>query len=179
MSKYKFSSFDDDKLCATRALWTKESQKGLSFPADVEQILNWVESHSHHRDGDSTAHGIFLDGEHSAAGVVEVVVTQINRNSPWVKMLRLRLQPSIEERIYNKDIAAQEEALLIFIAAIQGVTRLTNKHGAKTMKIFGRSNDQLAFLQSLATVMKNKVKSGKVEIKGRWLVVNVAGDSNE
>jgi hypothetical protein len=167
MSKYKFSSFDDDKLCATRALWTKESQKGLSFPADVEQIL------------DSTAHGIFLDGEHSAAGVVEVVVTQINRNSPWVKMLRLRLQPSIEERIYNKDIAAQEEALLIFIAAIQGVTRLTNKHGAKTMKIFGRSNDQLAFLQSLATVMKNKVKSGKVEIKGRWLVVNVAGDSNE
>jgi hypothetical protein len=170
---YKFSAFNDDKLTATCDSWTKESAQGLAFPSDIEQLLNWVKTHQTIQQGDSTAHGIFLDGVDVADGIVEVVVTKIGKSSKWVKMLRMRLKPSIEERIYQKDIEAQSEAMQIFMAAVVGVARLTGLHSAKTLKIFGRSNDQLAFLQSLALEIQKKIKNATVEIQGRWLVVNV------
>ncbi len=82
------------------------------------------------------------------------------------------LKPSIDEGIYQKEIEAQGLAMAVFVSAVAGVVKLTNDHQAKTLKIFGRSNDQLSFLQTLAVELKKIMKDIEISIQGRWLVIN-------
>jgi hypothetical protein len=171
--KQIFSEFTQERLDATCIQWSKDAAKGLAFPSDIEQLLAWVRSHDKHQVADSMAFGIFKKDENVAEGICEVVITQANKKSPWVKMLRLRLKPTLDERIYKKEVEAQAEAMNIFTSAILGVVKLTSVHKAKTLKIFGRSNDQLSFLQSMAVQLQKMALKASVKIEGRWLVVVV------
>ena len=171
--KLVFSEFNSEQMVHTCTQWRKDAAKGLAFPSDIEQLISWVQTHDKHQDADSMAFGIFAKGSPVAEGICEFVVTRVSKSSPWVKMLRLRLKPTLDERIYLKDINAQGEAMDVFVSAIGGVVKLTNVHAAKTLKIFGRSNDQLSFLQTLAVSLQKSVKDVTVKIDGRWLVVNV------
>lgn len=171
--KLVFSEFGAEQLNLTCTQWEKDAAKGLAFPSDVEQLMSWVQTHDKHQVADSMAFGIFTKGNPVAEGICEVVVTRATKNSPWVKMLRLRLKPTLDERIYLKEIEAQSEAMDIFVSAVGGVVKLTSIHAAKTLKIFGRSNDQLSFLQALAVSLQKSVKGVTVKIDGRWLVINV------
>ena len=152
--KHVFSIFNKSRLEATCAQWSQDAVRGLAFPSDVEQLLLWVRSHDKEQVADSMAFGIFGKDDPVAEGICEVVVTQARKNSPWIKLLRLRLRPTLDERIYQKDVAAQAEAMDIFVSAIDGVVKLTNQHAARTLKIFGRSNDQLSFCRRSLSACK-------------------------
>jgi hypothetical protein len=168
---YTLSPFEKNTFEATKSSWNKAMAKGATFPAEIEQLLSWVETHMSHKDGDSHAHGVFLKGDKSAKGIAEVVVTRENKKSPWVKMLRLRLNPELDERIYQNDLAAHREALDIFITAFVGVVKLSGDHAAKTVKIYGRSNEQLSFLRALTEELKKHSKKSTFAMQGRWLVI--------
>ncbi len=171
---HTFSAFSGDQLSATCDQWRKDAAKGLGFPSDIDQLLSWVQTHDKHQDADSMAYGIFVKDSLVADGICEVVATRARKNSPWIKLLRLRLRPTLDERIYLREITAQSEAMDIFASAVLGVVKLTNKHAAKTLKIFGRSSEQLDFLQSLAVHLQREVKGATVKIEGRWLVIVVS-----
>lgn len=167
---HDFRKFGVEEIEATAKEWTHAAAKGLAFPADVEQVLDWVRTHTAAGNGDSTAYGVFPEGSKVASGICEVVVTRRTARSAWVKFLRLRLRPSLEDALFRKEVEAVREATEIFMTGVLGVFGLKVQHQANTLKIFGRTNEQLSFLAGLASALQQRAKGMSVMIEGRWLV---------
>jgi hypothetical protein len=172
MKKRKFATFDTAALDATCEAWTNEAASGKAFPSEVEQLLAWVRTHTEHVDGDSTAFGIFPEGSNEADGICEVVLSRLKSRSPWVKHLKLRLRPSIDDRLFNSESDAVTAAIEIFAQSIVGVMRLKLTHSATTLKVYGRTKEQLNFLQQAVLAMSNVAKKHSIAIEGRFLVIS-------
>lgn len=164
--KYHFVQFDGPRLAATKEQWHKEASQGLAFPTEMDRLLDWVETHQEPRDGDATAFGIFEEHEPVAQGIAEVVVQRRTSRSKWVKLLRLHLKPSIDAALQKGEVDMARD---VFTASIVGSFNLQMAHDATTLKIYGRTADQLAFLRLLVDPL-NKTKSRfKASIEGRFL----------
>lgn len=177
MAKLKFAlkSFDENTYQATSKAWLKRTKGGNSFPTEAEQVLEWVHSHMViDVQGDSVAFGLFKDGVDVASAVAEISIQRKSSRSRWMKMLRVRLSPELEDGVFQKSMEALQDVQAAYVAAVGGVLKLKFEHDASTLKIYGRSAEQLAFLQVLALKMEEALKNHKVSMNGRWLVIENA-----
>lgn len=175
VKKFHFQPFKDDTLDATCVGWRQDAEQGNAFPPDIEQRLEWARTHTKLVDGESIAYGIFEDGNNVAFGIGEFALTRLGTRSAWVKMLSLHLRPELEFKLLQRELGTIETALLVFSSAIMGSIKLKFDHKALTLKVYGRSNDQLDFLRALALHLKPVLKNNaKCSIEGRWLVVKSA-----
>ena len=170
-SKFDFKLFTEKALAETASGWSDDAANGLAFQPDVDQTISWAESHSALNEN-GVAYGVFRIGEPIALGICELVITKRSRSSKWVKMLRLKLRPKTEQGIYANDPAALQEAYDAYSTCIVGVFHVKNQHQADTMKVYGRTHQQMQFLNGLALHLKaNRSATFKTNIEGRWLVL--------
>jgi hypothetical protein len=167
-----FRAFDAESLRATKTAWEHDAEQGKAFPPDVAQTIDWVRAHTTLTDN-SIAYGIFEDEHgHTALAVCEVVISQPEPRKAWVKLLRLKLRPKIEESIFVNDPNAVSAATDAYVSAILGVFALKNVHNATTIKIYGRTQSQMGFLTLLASKLTDRKDAAmKASIEGRWLVL--------
>ena len=176
---FKFKSFTSETFGFTSTAWTAEALEGKAFPSDVEQLISWAADYLEPIAGKSVAYGIFPDNSKVADAICEVVVTRHSSRSKWVKMLRVRLRPKIDEALNSVDNSsnfAMREALAIFMNATIGVLQFGESENASTIKVYGRTRQQLDFLKFLGIELE-KVKTNpmKVTMEGRFLVVKSIG----
>jgi hypothetical protein len=163
-------------MALTRTTWIADANKGLAFIPEVERLLEWADSHRVPVDNDSCAFGIFRAGKKAPAlGICEVVISRKSIRSKWVKMLRLHLSPAVDAQLQGGD---PDGAMSVFLSSIQGAIGLQSTHQANTLKVFGRTNDQLNFLKVLVTHLQPKLAEHahnrvKVSIEGRFLCIVV------
>ena len=171
---YELLPFEDASLALTRTAWVADAMKGLAFITEVERLLEWGDSHRVAVENDSCAFGIFKAGKKSPAlGICEVVISRKSVRSKWVKMLRLHLSPAVDAKLQAGD---PDDAMNVFMSSIQGAVGLQSTHKANTLKVFGRTNEQLAFLKVLVThlqpvLAKRAQNRVKVSIEGRFLSI--------
>lgn len=169
--EYLFKPFNAATLKATSAAWKAEAKKGEAFPLDVEQVMNWINGHLTLTENEM-AYGVFAAHTDVAIGVCELAITKPSSRGKWVKLMRLRLRPSIETLIFDNDPSGTRIALNAYVAAVLGVYHVKNQHEATTIKIYGRTQGQMRFLTLMLEALKqHKQATFDAQIKGRWLTL--------
>jgi hypothetical protein len=170
-----FEAFNQQSFQNTDSAWTNEAQAGMAFPTEVEQLLAWVKNHLVSKDGQAVAYGVFPSGSKEADAICEVVITGTGVRSKWVKMLRVRLRPRVDNALHSPDDtsnAGMREALKIFVQATVGLLKFGEVEKANMIKIYGRSQAHASFLRFLGIELENvKGKPMKASMEGRFLVV--------
>lgn len=168
----RFSAFTAATLAATRESWCKDVVQSGGFLPDVEQQLDWAEKHIVLTDTE-VAYGIFNDDGDDAVGICELCITRQSVRSKWVKFMRLRLRPSIDEQLFAHKKEGVTAALEAYITCVGGVFDLKNQHKASIIKVYGRTQQQIAFLTLLSAALEKRDKiTFESSIEGRWLVLN-------
>lgn len=172
----EFKPFTAQSLESTKKSWLKDAEKENAFLPDVEQQMDWVEKHIEQQDDAPVAYGVFTGDSKVATAVCELVVARLSVRSKWIKMLRLRLRPSIDAGIFSNDPKAVTEAVDSYICCVVGVLGLKKQHQANTIKIYGRTQEQIKFLTLFSTKLQDQFelseqKTIKSSIEGRWLVI--------
>ncbi len=170
---HEMKAFTQETFKATEKVW-KAKTANATFPTEAAQLLGWIQAQMAEREPHACcAYGLFEKGSDVADAVCEVVVKRITSRSKWVKMLRLRLNPELDERIYSDDIHAFDEVIGLYGSGVLGVLKLKNEVNATTLKIFGRSAEQLNFLRVLGSFLEKQklLKDHSIQMKGRWLVI--------
>ncbi|MBB1599937.1 hypothetical protein [Variovorax sp. UMC13] len=165
-----FKPFNDASFAATKADWEKGAEEGKAFPADVEQLLKWASEHLA-VNGNELAYGVFEGGSTVASGICEVIISHPAGKKSWVKLLRLRLHPKVEDELFRNDPAGIKTALNAYVSAVIGAYHVKTVHNASTIKIYGRTQEQMKFLTLLAAALEDKAVEFKASIEGRWLVL--------
>ncbi len=170
-----FKAFNEQSFQNTASAWTNEAKAGMAFPAEVEQLLAWAKDHLVSKEGEAVAYGVFPSGSKEADAICEVVVTRKSVRSKWVKMLRVRLRPRVDDALNSADDtsnAGMREALEIFVLATVGLLKFGEAEKANTIKIYGRTRQQTDFLRFLGIELeKVKHKPMKASMEGKFLVV--------
>lgn len=145
--------------------------KGVVSYLISSRLWSWTSRHLKLTDN-SVAYGVFNDGSDIATSICELTITQVSREK-WVKLLRLRLRPSIDEKIFAHNPDGIRNALDAYLSCVLGVFHLKNKHKASIIKVYGRTQEQMSFLTLLSSEMsKRQDVTFKSSIEGRWLVLN-------
>lgn len=171
----EFLPFTDQRFSATADSWNADAAAGLAFPSEIQRLLEWVGTHRQPTENDSAAFGVFPKGKPTALGICEVIVQRKTQRAKWVKMLRLHLKPSVDDQLQK---GIPETAMDVFVHSITGSMDLQMAHDASTLKVYGRTNEQLAFLKALVTQLKQHFDgkpelSVKATIEGRFLSITV------
>lgn len=167
---YKFEKFTAESAAASRAAWGAEAQSGLAFEPEIARLFDWVDTHQEISDLDSVAFGVFDGTSKAAIGICEITIQRRTVRSKWVKMLRLHLRPSADDRLQAGD---PEIAMDVFIESMRGSMDLQMTHLANTLKVYGRTNAQLNFLRALLNHLQKTTagKPIKAAIEGRFLSI--------
>lgn len=170
--KFTLKPFSEVTFGATKTSWLKRVTGAFSFPTEVPQLLEYAATRLDiHAGTDVVFYGLFKEGTDVASAVAEITVTRKSARSRWMKMLRVRLSPELEEGVYNNSIEALKDIQALYVGAVAGVLRLKFEHDATILKIYGRSNEQMSFLKLVSTELEKLVKNHKISIEGRWLVI--------
>lgn len=174
-TSFKFKAFTTESFQTTSVAWTAEALAGNAFPSDVEQLVSWAADHLKPIVGKSVVYGIFPENSKVADAICVLVITRHSPRSKWVKMLKVNLRPKIDEALNSVDDSsnsAMREALSIFMHATIGVLKFGELENASTIKVYGRTRQQLDFLRFLGIELE-KVKTNpmQVTLEGRFLVV--------
>lgn len=169
----EFRIFSPETAQASRQAWLAEANNaGLAFGPEVSRLFDWVDSHLTIVENDAVAFGVFEKGENVALGISEIAIQRKTSRSKWVKMLRLHLRPSLDATLQDGDA---ELAMNVFVESMQGSMNLQLTHLANTLKVYGRTNEQLNFLRALLSRLQVALqgKSVKAAIEGRFLSIVV------
>lgn len=167
-----FKPFNQQTFTATEKAWLSDAQAGEAFVPDVLQGMAWAKDHMTLVDN-GVAYGVFIDKAHIAIGICELVVTKPDVRGKWVKLLRLRVRPEIEELLFNNDPSALATAVNAYVCAVIGVYHVKNVHKATTIKVYARTQEQMRFLTLLVTKLNEQEDATfKAAIQGRWLTLN-------
>ncbi len=168
----QFRTFDKAAFAATKAGWFQDATRGEGFTPDVEQLMTWVEGHME-LVGNEIAYGIFDDGQPVAVGICELAITKPSIRGKWVKLIRLRLRPTVEGMLFANNPDGLIAAVEAYVASVLGVYHVKNEHKATIIKVYGRSQEQMRFLTLLSAALKKRDDATfDSKIEGRWLVLN-------
>lgn len=146
--------------------------------ADYNQLFNIIKSTGCWGDikesYNKPLYSCVIDSNDKEWGIVEIVLSQNNGSSIWVKILDIHLSPEIETEDDTEE--STKSRLKVFKAALTGTFDLTKDvRNANTVKVFGRTDVLVAFLRGmhesfsvLATL--GTISGITVSIEGRWLV---------
>lgn len=174
MTKYHFEIFTPETAAASRATWVAEAQQGFAFVTEIQRLFDWVDTHQDLSNHDSVAFGIFDKKKQEALGICEITIQRRTVRSKWVKMLRLHLRPSIEMSLQS---GQSDDAMNVFVESMQGSIGLQLTHQANTLKVYGRTNEQLNFLKALVVRLQTQLQTidtVKAGIEGRFLSITVS-----
>lgn len=168
-----FEQFSPETATATRKGWQLDAAKGLAFEPEQERLFDWVDAHRDVVENDAVAFGIFDQKDQVALGVCEVTIQRKTARSKWVKMLRLHLKPSIDASLQAGDA---DQAMSVFVVSMRGSIALQLAHSANTLKVYGRTNEQLNFLKALLQHLTTATagKPIKASIEGRFLSIVIS-----
>lgn len=171
--QYRFEIFTPETAALTRQDWLTEATEGLAFVPEVGRLFDWVNTHQVISDLDAVAYGVFEGTSKTAIGICEVTIQRKTIRSKWVKMLRLHLLPSVDSRLQDGD---SDKAMDVFVESMQGSIALQMAHSANTLKVYGRTNEQLNFLRALLERLKPVIegKPVKASIEGRFLSIVIS-----
>ena len=166
----EFKQFDAATAAATRTGWEVDTANGLAFGPEQERLFDWVDTHQDVVENDAVAFGIFDQKDSVALGVCEVTIQRKTARSKWVKMLRLHLKPSVDAKLQAGEA---DLAMNVFIESMRGSIGLQMTHSANTLKVFGRTNEQLNYLKALLQHLTPTLagKPIKASIEGRFLSI--------
>lgn len=168
----EFRRFTQESFQATDKHWRKLAEQVQAFTPDTEQILEWTSDHIEINDN-AVAYGVFQDGGNVACGICELIVTKKSQKVGWVKFIRLRLDPKIDAQIFANEPDGVVAAIEAYISCVIGVFDVKDHHNASTIKVFGRTQEQMQFLTLLsAALQKRDAVKFTTKIEGRWLVLN-------
>jgi hypothetical protein len=169
----KLKPFKQESFAATQAQW-KAAADALDIPfLDYEVQLDWAARHLDYgiANGNSLAYGIFEGKSAHAQALVEIVYTQRPGNN-WLKMLSVKLSPSLAPAVVDADPLKIVQVLDIYAEAVRGTVELTGSHKAKVVKIYGRNESLLRLLVALHERLKSGFADKLVtKMEGRWLVI--------
>lgn len=173
--KMELRAFDAATLKASRETWLSDAEKGLAFYSEVERLFDWAATHMDLSQTDATAFGVFRPGKKPALALCEITVQRKSARSKWVKMLRMHLSPAIDATLQSGDPL---DAMNVFGASLHGTLGLQMLHKATTLKVYGRSNEQLTFLRAVVSKLDQQLpdaikKMAKLSIEGRFLSIEV------
>ncbi len=167
----EFRKFTPTSLEATSKQWLKLADTQNAFAPDVEQLLEWVREHVDIKEN-AIAYGVFPEGTEVAVGVCELIITRKSAKTGWVKFIRLRLDPQIDANIFSNKSEGIVAAIEAYVACVAGVLEVKDLHKADTIKVFGRTQEQMQFLTLLsAALTKRDEAKFTTKIEGRWLVL--------
>jgi hypothetical protein len=170
--QYIFRPFNAETFAATSEAWNADVAVGKGFAPEVEQTMTWVSGHLTLTDNEM-AYGIFAEKQKVAFGVCELAITKPSIRGKWVKLIKLRLRPHVDELLFQNNPDGTSIALNSYVAAVLGVYHVKNAHEATTIKIYGRTQDQMRFLTLMLEALKQrKDATFMAEIQGRWLTLN-------
>ena len=159
-------------LAATKSAWCKAAVDGGAFVPDVEQQIDWAEKHIKLTENEM-AYGIFPQESNIAVGICELCITRPSSKGKWIKFMRLRLSPAIDLQLFQHKKEGVSTAIGAYIACVLGVFHVKNEHKATTIKVYGRTQQQISFLTLLSAQLESRAElSFKSSIEGRWLVLN-------
>ena len=168
----KFRQFDAATFRATKGGWSKDVAHGEGFSPDVEQSMDWTEAHLVLVDNE-IAYGVFDGDDPIAVGVCELAITKPSLHGKWVKLIRLRLRPTIEGLLFANDPDGLIVAVEAYVSSVLGVYHVKNEHKATIIKVYGRTQEQMRFLTLLSAALKKRDDATfGSKIEGRWLVLN-------
>lgn len=173
MTDLHFEIFNPATAAASRAAWEKEAKDGLAFFTEIQRLFDWVDTHQEVINHDSVAFGIFDKKSQEALGICEITIQRRTIRSKWVKMLKLNLRPSIDALLQSGD---SDMAMSVFVESMEGSIGLQLDHQANTLKVYGRTNEQLNFLKALLVRLQAQLQSVdtvKASIEGRFLTISV------
>lgn len=170
--KMMFRLFDQESLNATKKAWMLDAGSGNGFLPDVEQQLDWAQKHIELVDNE-VAYGIFPDTAKVAIGICELCITRPSVRGKWIKLMRMRLRPLVDVQLFDNKKEGITSAIQAYIACVVGVFEVKNEHKATTIKVYGRTQQQVSFLTLLSAALETRTAlSFKSSIEGRWLVLN-------
>jgi hypothetical protein len=118
-----FAPFTIENLAATRVAWVEDAANGGGFVPDVEQQLDWAEKHITLTDNE-VAYGVFTDNSPVATGICELCITRPSARAKWVKFMRLRLRPLVDEQLFDHKKEGVTAAVEAYIACVIAICRL-------------------------------------------------------
>lgn len=167
----EFRDFTPESFKATKDAWVKDAEAGGGFLPDIEQQMDWTEKHLT-LTNNSVAYGVFDRSSKIATGICELAITKPEPKKAWVKVIRLRLRPKVEAQLFANEKAGISAAVEAYLACVIGVFHVKNAHNASTIKVYGRTQEQLRFLTLLDVRLKDRSEATfKSSIEGRWLVL--------
>lgn len=169
----EFKQFDAASAAATRKEWHVDAAKGLAYGPEQDRLFDWVDTHQDVVENDAVAFGIFEQKSQIALGICEVTIQRRTLRSKWVKMLRLHLKPSVDASLQAGEA---DLAMNVFVESMRGSMGLQMTHSANTLKVFGRTNEQLNFLKALLQHLAPTIagKPIKASIEGRFLSIVIS-----
>lgn len=176
---FEFRPFSHDDVEATAQKWEREAFDNDCFPEDVPKKLHPVRaaltcvSVGPHK---TLHYGVFQKGSQVAVALAEMVLTDRGAlGGKWLKLLKLTMSPEVETLLIEEHQDATETTVKAYATAVIGAFKERMTHEADTLKIYGRSEDQLKFL-SLLLMFINQEQGHKLTGKkeGRWLVLRTS-----
>lgn len=118
-------------------------------------------------------YGVFPDGQNDAIALCEMVLSDRGSiASKWLKMLKLTMSPEVDTQIIEDHPDAIDIAIQAYRTAVIGAFSERLNHEADTLKLYGRSEEQLKFLAVLIAFINQEHGHELVATKeGRWLVL--------
>jgi hypothetical protein len=175
-NNYQLKNFTSQSLASTEQAWNTDLESANNvFPWDTWRIIELAKSQDSEErlskgNSGNFVYGIF-EGDSSVADAIDMVVLS-KTTRMVVKLLDCFVRPSISEAAYNKGIEAISKLSKIYISAIYGVIEISDRHTMRTVKVYGRSDNLLTILATIAQLLNTQVSSFLASIEGRWLVVN-------
>lgn len=168
---FELKAFNSVTFAATETAWKQDAADGMAFPPEVEQLMDWARGRLGHKDGDSVAFGVFGPGNSEAFGIAEVVMTRRSKRDKWIKLLRVRLRPQLDNKVVANEPQSVSEALSVYADAARGLFLMKNEHEASILKLYGRNQAQLAFLTVVGEKLRQSLHNEVAKMEGNFLVI--------
>lgn len=171
--EFEFKEFTQQQFVATEEAWIASCDSYGMPSIEFEKSLEWAKSRlNYETKSNQYAYGVFEKDSDEAVAIIDVTYSTRVKDVGWLKMLEVTFSPSYSE---EGEMSAHnfEDKLDIYAEAISGTINLTNHHKAKVVKLYGRNESLLMFLNALNYHIKKDANPAfKSTIEGRWLVLS-------
>jgi hypothetical protein len=169
---YKLRKLDKTSVNATEKKWLSQANKypNIFFPTEIEKDFYWIRHVVEGKiDNGRIQYGMFKGVAKSADATIELVHTQKNASSAWLKMLEIDFSPELTAKAQAGDAEAIATVVAMYGDAVLGCIKLSGTaHKADTLKLYGRSDQLLKYFTYHVEV--SKMTGVEITLEGRWLV---------
>jgi hypothetical protein len=172
----EFRQLTNKDIEETLIKWEQEAIQYDCFPDEVHQKFVPIQESIRNQPAGSYKsiyYGVFQEGQNIAVALCDLVLSDKGMfGGKWLKLMKLTLSPEVDTLQIKKQPEAISLVANAYKTAVLGAFAARNEHEADTLKLYGRSEEQLTFLILLLTII-NQDHSHELSAQkeGRWLVL--------